>query len=128
MIVVIERPTPLDMLCDATVDFGDGTPPGSMHFGVGDKHQKTLQHKYAAIGDVRGRGLMVGVEFVKDRETREPAPEVPHELVGRAFQKGLLLLGAGKSSLRLAPPLVVDDYDVDTALRIIDSCLGEMSD
>src|SRR5256886_2358732 len=89
---------------------------------------RTLQQKYAAIGDVRGRGLMVGVEFVKDRETREPAPEVPHELVGRAFKKGLLLLGAGKSSLRLAPPLVVDEYDVDTALRIIDSCLGEMSD
>jgi len=48
--------------------------------------------------------------------------------VGRAFQKGLLLLGCGKSSLRLAPPLVVDEYDVDTALRIIDECLREMSD
>jgi len=74
------------------------------------------------IGDVRGRGLMVGVEFVKDRATREPATEIPHELVGSAFKKGLLLLGCGKSSLRLAPPLVVDEYDVDTALRIIDEC------
>jgi len=46
---------------------------------------------------------MVGVEFVKDRETREPAPDIPHEIVGRAFKKGLLLLGCGKSSLRLAP-------------------------
>jgi len=89
---------------------------------------RRLAEKYAVIGDVRGRGLMVGVEFVKDRATREPAPDVPHELVARAFQKGLLLLGAGKSSLRLAPPLVVDDYDVDTALRIIDECLSEMSD
>src|SRR6266511_4224377 len=87
-----------------------------------------LQQKYAAIGDVRGRGLMVGLEFVKDRATREPAPEVPHEIVARAFRKGLLLLGCGKSSLRLAPPLVVDEYDVDTALRIIDECLREMSD
>jgi 4-aminobutyrate aminotransferase len=89
---------------------------------------RRLAEKHAAIGDVRGRGLMVGVEFVKDRATREPAPDVPHELVERAFKKGLLLLGAGKNSLRLAPPLVVDDYDVDTALRIIDECLSEMSD
>src|SRR2546426_9141645 len=89
---------------------------------------RRLQEKYAVIGDVRGRGLMIGVEFVKDRATREPAPEVPHELVERAFRKGLLLLGAGKSALRLAPPLVVDEYDVDTALRIIDECLREMTD
>jgi 4-aminobutyrate aminotransferase len=87
-----------------------------------------LQEKYTSIGEVRGRGLMVGIEFVQDRTTREPAPEVTRELVDRAFQKGLLLLGAGKSSLRLAPPLVVDEYDVDTALRIIDECLRERSD
>src|SRR5438034_1238239 len=89
---------------------------------------RKLQDKYAAIGDVRGRGLMVGVEFVKDRDTREPAPDVVREIVDRAFKKGLLLLGCGKSSLRLAPPLVIDEYDVDTALRIIDECLHEMSD
>jgi len=71
---------------------------------------------------------MIGVEFVKDRKTREPAPEIPHELVERAFKRGLLLLGAGKSSLRLAPPLVIDEYDVDTALGIIDACLREMTD
>ena len=89
---------------------------------------RRLAEKHGPIGDVRGRGLMVGIEFVKDRATREPAPEVPRELVDRAFKKGLLLLGAGKSTLRLAPPLVVDTYDVDTALRIIDECLSEMSD
>ncbi|MGH7530809.1 MAG: acetyl ornithine aminotransferase family protein [Gemmatimonadales bacterium] len=89
---------------------------------------RRLQEKFATIGDVRGRGLMVGVEFVTDRDTREPAPEVPRTLVSRAFQKGLLLLGAGKSALRLAPPLVVDEHDVDTALRIIDECLAEMGD
>src|SRR2546430_7842872 len=89
---------------------------------------KRLQEKYGSIGDVRGRGLMIGVEFVKDRATREPAPDVPHALVERAFQKGLLLLGAGKSALRLAPPLVGDESDADTALAIIDECLGEMTD
>jgi len=89
---------------------------------------RRLQEKSAVIGDVRGRGLMVGIEFVKDRATRQPAPELPRDLVARAFQQGLLLLGAGRSSLRLAPPLVVDEYDVDTALRIIDECLRERGD
>ena len=89
---------------------------------------RRLEAKYATIGEVRGRGLMVGVEFVKDRATREPAPEIPHGLTERAFRRGLLLLGAGKSTLRLAPPLVVDEQDVDTALAIIDQCLAEMID
>src|SRR6266568_4827579 len=89
---------------------------------------RKLQDKYAAIGDVRDRGLIMNVEFVKDQDTRKPAPDMVHKLVNRAFKKGLLLLGCGQSSLRLAPPLVIDEYDVDTALRIIDECLHEMSD
>jgi 4-aminobutyrate aminotransferase len=84
-----------------------------------------LEARYESIGEVRGRGLMVGVEFVKDRRAREPAPDIPKCLVERAFQRGLLLLGAGRSTLRLAPPLVIDEYDVDTALTIIDQCLAE---
>jgi 4-aminobutyrate aminotransferase len=86
-----------------------------------------LMANHSSIGDVRGRGLMVGLEFVKDRATREPAPELVHQLVQRAFRQGLLLLGAGKSSLRLAPPLVIDEYDLDRALGMIDSCLGELT-
>ena len=89
---------------------------------------RRLEQQHAAIGEVRGLGLMIGIEFVKDRATREPAPELVHDLVVRAFRKGLLLLGAGKSTLRLAPPLVIDEYDVDTALRIIDECLAELTD
>ncbi len=85
-----------------------------------------LMEKHQCIGDVRGRGLMVGVEFVKDRTTREPAPELVHDLVQRAFRQGLLLLGAGRSTLRLAPPLVVDEHDVNTAMEMIDACLAEL--
>ena len=85
-----------------------------------------LKEKHPCIGDVRGRGLMVGIEFVKDRATREPAGELVHDLVQRAFRQGLLLLGAGKSTLRLAPPLVVDQHDVDTAMDMIDACLAEL--
>jgi 4-aminobutyrate aminotransferase len=86
-----------------------------------------LMAKHGVIGDVRGRGLMVGMEFVKDRTTREPAPEIVHELVQRSFREGLLLLGAGKSALRLAPPLVIDEHDMDLALGMIDRCLGEIA-
>ncbi len=95
---------------------------------MGDRmltHAKRLQEKYAVIGDVRGRGLMLGMEFVKDRATREPHPELIDRLTERAFQKGLLLLGCGKSTFRLAPPLVLDEYDVDTGMGILEQCLAE---
>ncbi len=88
-------------------------------------HARKLQEKYAVIGDVRGRGLMLGIEFVKDRTTREPYPELIDRVTERAFRKGLLLLGCGKSTFRLAPPLVLDEYDVDTGMAILDQCLAE---
>jgi 4-aminobutyrate aminotransferase len=87
---------------------------------------RRLAERHACIGDVRGVGLMVGVEFVKDRATREPAPALVERLVQGAFRRGLLLLGAGRSTLRLAPPLVVGPEDVDTALAMIDALLGEI--
>jgi 4-aminobutyrate aminotransferase len=86
---------------------------------------RRLQQRYPVIGDVRGRGLMIGVELVKDPVTREPYPELVDRLTERAFRKGLLLLGAGKSVIRLAPPLVLDEYDVDTGLGILEECLAE---
>ena len=80
---------------------------------------RRLAEEFPVIGDVRGLGLMIGIEFVKDRATREPHPDLVHGLVQGAFQKGLLLLGAGKSALRLAPPLVIDEEDATIALGII---------
>ena len=88
---------------------------------------RDLQRKHAVIGDVRGVGLFIGVEFVEDRETRKPASKLVEALADRAFEKGLLLLSCGSSVIRLAPPLVIDEYDVDTALRIIDECLTELT-
>jgi 4-aminobutyrate aminotransferase len=87
---------------------------------------RSLAERHEVIGDVRGLGLMLGVELVTDRASRTPAQALLHELVQRAFQRGLLLLGAGRSSLRLAPALIVDEYDVDTALRLIDEILSEL--
>jgi 4-aminobutyrate aminotransferase len=95
---------------------------------MGDRmlaHARRLQEKYAVIGDVRGRGLMLGVEFVKDRETRDPYPGIVDRITEKAFRKGLLLLGCGKSTFRLAPPLVLDQYDVDTGMGILEECLKE---
>jgi 4-aminobutyrate aminotransferase len=88
-------------------------------------HARRLQQKYPVIGDVRGRGLMIGMEFVKDRESREPNPDIIDRLTERAFRKGLLLLGCGKSTFRLAPPLILDEYDVDTGMGILEECLKE---
>ncbi len=80
---------------------------------------RALADEFPVVGDVRGMGLMIGIEFVKDRATREPHPGLVEGLVQGAFRKGLLLLGAGKSALRLAPPLVIDEEDASTALDII---------
>jgi 4-aminobutyrate aminotransferase len=110
----------------ATLDLVEGLLPHVR--AMGDRMvagMRRLQERYPVIGDVRGRGLMIGVEFVKDGATREPYPELVDRLTERAFRKGLLLLGAGKSVIRLAPPLVLDEYDVDMGLGILAECLSE---
>lgn len=84
-----------------------------------------LMERHPCIGDVRGIGLMVGMEFVADRATREPAPALVHRIVELAFARGLLLLGAGRSSLRLAPPLVIDAEDIDRGMAMLDDCIAE---
>ena len=87
---------------------------------------RRLAERHACIGDVRGLGLMQGIEFVTDRATREPATELAHRLELMAFGKGLLVLAAGRNALRLAPPLVVDQEDIAIALEILDQCLHEL--
>ncbi len=87
---------------------------------------KTLAAKHPSVGDVRGKGLMQGIELVQDQSTREPAGELARKLEQIAFTKGLLVLAAGRNALRLAPPLVVDQEDVDIALGILDDCLKEL--
>ncbi|MDE2236729.1 MAG: aminotransferase class III-fold pyridoxal phosphate-dependent enzyme, partial [Elusimicrobia bacterium] len=82
-----------------------------------------LQKRHECIGDVRGLGLMIGVEFVKDRASKKPDGELVHALELEAFKRGLLLLSCGKSVIRVAPPLVLDSYDVDTGLSILDESL-----
>jgi 4-aminobutyrate aminotransferase len=82
--------------------------------------------KHRLIGDVRGRGLMVGVELVRDRQTKERATTERDDVVTAAFHRGLLLLGAGKNAIRFSPPLVLTREQADTAVRIFDEALGEV--
>jgi 4-aminobutyrate aminotransferase len=87
---------------------------------------KALADKHPLIGDVRGRGLMIGVELVRDRQTKERATEERDRVVAGAFNRGLLILGAGKNSVRFSPPLVLTRAEADTAVRIFDEALAEV--
>jgi 4-aminobutyrate aminotransferase len=84
---------------------------------------RALMDKHPLIGDVRGRGLMVGVELVRDRTTKERATSERDALVQACFQRGLLVLGAGRNAIRLSPPLVLTKQEADVALRILDEAL-----
>jgi 4-aminobutyrate aminotransferase len=87
---------------------------------------RSLMDKHALIGDVRGRGLMVGVELVRDRQTKERATSERDAVVTAAFNRGLLILGAGKNAVRFSPPLVLTREEADTAIRIFDEALSEV--
>jgi 4-aminobutyrate aminotransferase len=89
---------------------------------------RELQNKHAIIGDVRGRGLMIGVELVRDRKTKERAIEERNALVQAMFRRGVLILGAGRNAIRFAPPLVITKDQADAALRIFDEALTEVTD
>ena len=82
-----------------------------------------IQMRHPSIGDVRGIGLMIGVEFVTDRETKEPAEKLQNRVVDLAFERGLLLLGCSKSVIRIAPPLSISQSEVDEGLKIFEEAV-----
>jgi 4-aminobutyrate aminotransferase len=81
--------------------------------------------KFRIVGDVRGKGLMIGIEVVKDRQTREPAPELRDSIENLAFGKGVLVLGAGANTIRLAPPLLIEKEQADFAINTLEACIQE---
>ena len=87
---------------------------------------KGLAEKHPLIGDVRGRGLMIGVELVRDRTTKERASDERDAVVSAAFARGLLILGAGKNAVRFSPPLVLTREQADAAVRIFDEALTDV--
>jgi 4-aminobutyrate aminotransferase len=83
----------------------------------------TWPERFANVGDVRGLGLMIGIEVVRDRHTKERARPLRDEILRLAFDRGLLVLGAGENSIRLSPPLVVTREQADFALDVLEDCL-----
>lgn len=84
---------------------------------------RRLQRRHRVIGDVRGRGLMIGVELVRNRRTKERAVAERDAVVQQAFQRGLLLLPCGRNAFRISPPLSISRHDVDEGLAILDEVL-----
>ncbi len=91
------------------------------------KRLKEMQQKYPIIGDVRGKGLMIGVEFVKDRETKEPAAQETLDIMNKSFKRGLAIIPAGTSTMRFAPPLIITHEIIDEGLEIFEGAVKEVA-
>lgn len=83
-----------------------------------------LKEKHDCIGDVRGYGMMIGVEFVEDRASLKPAPELRDRIEVACFERGLIILGAGANTIRWSPPLILTRENVDVALEIFDEAIA----
>jgi len=90
------------------------------------KRMASWPSKLKLVGDVRGRGLMIGVDIVKDKSTKEYAPAERDKVVERAFEHGVLFLGCGPSSIRLCPPLVVTKEEADVAMDVLEECIQQV--
>ncbi|MFO7736892.1 MAG: acetyl ornithine aminotransferase family protein [Desulfatiglandaceae bacterium] len=88
---------------------------------------REMQNTFECMGDVRGKGLMVGVELVKDRDTKERAGDWRAEIIKKAFEKGLLLLGCGENVIRFCPALIVTEEEVDMCLSIFEEVVGQVA-
>jgi 4-aminobutyrate aminotransferase/(S)-3-amino-2-methylpropionate transaminase len=86
-----------------------------------------MQDRYSVIGDVRGMGAMIGLEFVKDRTSKEPDKEFVNHIIGRSLQKGVIFLNAGILSnvIRFLPPLVMTAEQVEYGMRVLDESIGD---
>ena len=87
---------------------------------------RQMPQQFPNVGEVRGLGLMIGIELVKDQQTKERAQQLRDELVQMCFERGLLVLGAGPNSIRLCPPLVVTREQADFAAETIEECLKKI--
>jgi 4-aminobutyrate aminotransferase len=85
---------------------------------------RELMEKHECIGDVRGMGMMLGVEFVSDKTSLTPAPELRDRVEMACYQKGLIILGCGANSIRFSPPLILAKEHVDVALEIFDEAIA----
>jgi 4-aminobutyrate aminotransferase len=89
------------------------------------KRLNAMMRRYPIIGDVRGKGLMIGIEFVKSRKTKQPAAELATWIADECFRHGLMLLTCGKNSVRFLPPLIISQDTVDQALEIFEKVVAK---
>jgi 4-aminobutyrate aminotransferase len=97
---------------------------------IGDYLRKRfieMSNDIELMGDIRGKGLMIGIELVTDRKTKQPAVKERDRLINETFKRGLLLLGAGQSSIRLAPPLILSKEQADMGLEIFEESIKHIS-
>jgi 4-aminobutyrate aminotransferase len=87
---------------------------------------RTLADRYPVIGEVRGKGLMIGMELVTDKISKTPAKKLCDALITRAFHHGLILLACGQSTVRFMPPLLIQTSDVDEAVALLTAALDEV--
>jgi 4-aminobutyrate aminotransferase-like enzyme len=92
------------------------------------KKLEELQEKYPLIGDVRGMGMMQALELVKDRQTKEPAPQETNQILERTRANGLLVGKGGMygNVIRMAPPMNISKADVDEGIRLLDKSFSEV--
>lgn len=88
-----------------------------------EKRLRELQSRHACIGDVRGLGLMLATEFVKDVRTKEPDTKLHNKVVEEAAKRGLILLPAGKNSVRYIPPLTITKEEVDAGVEVLEAAI-----
>jgi 4-aminobutyrate aminotransferase len=96
---------------------------------VGNKMLERLRgwvETHPLVGDVRGRGLMIGIELVKNKQTKEPATALRNRVETLAFERGLMVLGCGETSIRLCPPLILKEEEATVGLDILEEALTQV--
>jgi 4-aminobutyrate aminotransferase len=88
---------------------------------------KRMQKKYDIIGDVRGQGLMIGVEMVESKKTKTKSHDKMEAVIQMAFTKGLLMLGCGTNTLRICPPLVISKEEAKVGMEIMEQCIKKVA-
>ena len=91
------------------------------------KRLENMKAKYEIMGDVRGKGLMIGIELVKSKKTKEPAGELAEKTMQECFRNGLMLLTCGQNSVRLIPPLTIDEETTNLGLNIFEKVIVKMN-
>ena len=90
------------------------------------RHLEQMKTRHRLIGDIRGKGLMIGIECVRDRDSKEMATPERNAIIQHCFKRGLLLLGCGQNVVRLVPPLIITKRDVDIAVEILDAVFSDV--